>query len=814
MSLKIIRLCGCKEHNLQNISLNIPKGEMTVITGVCGSGKSSLAFDTIFAESQRRYLESLSSEVRQWLKQLPKPQVDIIEGLSPAIAVAQYRSALNRRQTVATHTDIYDLLSILYANIGHQYSPYSRERLYCYTPQEIVETLLAEYKEGSRLQIIATIPLEEETLSELISRLQKMGFIRLRVNGEGILPEDPLPHHVEDDEIDVIIDRIVIADGIRERLVDSINTALHLGKSIVTIQEGRQGQQRTFSENYYCPKSKQSFFALVTQDFNFNSPRGMCTACRGEGYLNSQLCPLCQGKRLKQQTLHCYIEGQNIYELCKKNAYQLLSVIKGWQFNKSEQPIADKIIPEILPRLNFLIEAGVGYLELNRRGDTLSVGEALRVQLASQIGAKLSGILYIMDEPSRGLHPQDTNLLITVIKALQKLDNTIIIVEHHRSFIQAADHIVELGPGAGIHGGQIVFQGNFSNLSQTYTTPTGAWIGYHHRLPSPPRRHSQGPRLEVNNLTYHNFDNFSVTIPLQNLIGICGVSGSGKSSLISDIIATQIRQWLNAKVAPYHLQGHQNLKRLIMVDQRRAGVSKRALPASYLGILKDLRVLLSETKLAKARGYTPATFSPNKKGGRCEACQGLGYQQVNLQFMADVMVPCEICDGQRYSFETLQVYWKGKNIADLLAMNAQEAMPFFENIPTIEKKLNLMLQMGLEYLPLGQPFPTLSGGEIQRLKLIAELTKNSLETTLYIFDEPTAGLHFKDIDKLVKIMHRLVDQGHSIIMIEHNIEILHQADWVIELGPGGGPQGGQLIFEGTPERLADARTPTGNAYNP
>ncbi|WP_068470164.1 excinuclease ABC subunit UvrA [Candidatus Protochlamydia phocaeensis] len=923
-----IYLQGCRQHNLKNIALKIPKQAITVITGVSGSGKSSLAFDTLFAEGQRRYLEYLSLQARVWIKQMAKPQVDLIEGLSPTLAIGQGRQELYPLGILATYTDIYDFLTLLYTGIGEQHSPATGKRLIRYTRQEIIDLILKEYPAGMRLQLLAPVKLQKETFHQAVTRLQQMGFIRLRIEGQDWVSEDPLPSLEEVSQLEVIVDRIEIKEGIRDRLAHSIETAMDLSQGILKVQEGREGRFHYFTEIYVCPETGLSFPPLEAADFNFNSSRGACPLCLGLGgqekvnpqlllsdsewplieqirflidhlpkktaypiqqlfssfwnflklpddtrlsdlpssllepllygsahifahslsvsgedllvkqqwqglvplleqalqtkktrgslselpFIEWQECPACQGARLKPESLACLIQGKNIHQLCSLTVTALLNELKAWSLTGKAALIAKEIIPHILTRLAFLEQVGLSYLTLDRRGKTLSEGEAQRVRLASQIGAKLSGVTYILDEPSLGLHRQDIQHLHQVIEELKELGNTVILVEHEKSLIKQADYLIELGPGAGRFGGQLTFKGSFQELLKDPNSLTGQWLSGKRKLPKPPHRKPKHGWLTVQSASLHNLNNFSVNIPLACLVGFCGVSGSGKSTLVLDMIGKQIQEYLSRSVALRSLQGYESLKRLVMSQKQAERFSARSIPATYVGLMTPLRQLFAETRLAKARGYTASRFSLNKRGGRCEACEGLGQIRANMQLMPDLYIPCEVCQGLRYNYETLQITWENYTIADILSLSAQEAYQVFRYIPAMAPALEMMTELGLDYLTLGQPFNTLSGGEIQRLKLVADLAEKNLEPTLYILDEPSAGLHVQDLEKLLKILHRLVDKGHSIFMIEHHLDLLQQADWLIELGPGGGPQGGRLIFEGAPSKLSKAPTPTGKVF--
>ena len=914
---------GCNQHNLKNLSLHIPKYAITVITGVSGSGKSSLAFETLFAEGQRRYLEYLSPHAHSWIKQISRPQVDLIEGLSPTIAIGQGSQDLYPRGNIATFTDIYDFLTLLYASIGEQYSPTSGQRLHRYSRQEIIEKVLNDYPVGTRIQLLAPVKLNHEKAEEVIQRLQKMGFIRLRINEVEWTSEEPLPALPPTSQIDVIVDRLEIKDDVRDRLAPSVDTSMDLSQGILKIQEGKGGPIRSFTEIYVCPETGVSFVPLGKADFNFNSIHGACPICYGQGgyekvipdlllknpeipvdeqiriildhlpkrssaplqqlftlywektgllddisvhnlspeikkeifygsnklfkvsmegvkdhvqaqwkgivaildqalkekktkgnlaefhFVEWQTCPVCKGTRLKPETLSCLIQGHNIHQLCSLTVSALIRAIDSWSFEGKKSLIAKEILPHIQTRLRFLENVGLGYLELNRQGKTLSDGEGQRILLASQIGAKLSGIIYILDEPSLGLHRQDIQHLHAVIQELKDLGNTIVVVEHEQSLIKLADHIIELGPGAGVHGGELIFQGKVADLLKDQKSITGQWLSNRLQLPPPHIRNGRRSSLEVEHASLHNLKDLSLIIPLESFVGFCGVSGSGKSSLVINVIAEQIQNFLHRSIPCPNLRHYEGIKRLIVSQKLTDRFSARSIPATYVNLMTPLRQLFSETKLAKARGYTPSRFSLNKRGGRCEACEGLGFNKVPMQLMPDLFLPCEVCLGKRYNYETLQVTWENRSIADVLNLSVAESAKAFRNIPNIAQPLILMEELGLEYLTLGQAFNTLSGGEIQRLRLVADLAKKSLEPTLYILDEPSAGLHLQDIEKLIKIFHRLVDNGHSLFVIEHHLDILRQTDWLIELGPVGGPEGGKLLFLGTPSKIAETETPTG-----
>lgn len=823
-----IILKGCREHNLKNISLSLPKYSIIAITGVSGSGKSSLAFDTLFGEGQRRYLEYLSPQIRSWIKQMPKPDVDLIEGLSPTLAVGQKKQSLYSLGTLATYTDIYDFLSLLYAAIGEQHSPVTGERLMRYSREEMIHLILKKYPQGTKLQLLAPVMIREpETAIETVIRLQQMGFIRLRIDGKEELTEDLLhnPAIPLSKEIEVVVDRLEMKEGIRERLAASIETALDQSHGILKIQEGKEGPICFLSEVYVCPKTKRTFAPLAPADFNYFSPRGACPICSGRGgkeILDTgavsdehtwKICPVCKGARLKEESLACFIRGKNISTLCEYTVDECSKELFSWNFSGKEALIAKELLDPIQTRLHFLQQVGLGYLPLNRGGKTLSSGEAQRVQLAAHIGAKLSGLIYILDEPSLGLHRQDVHYLWQVIKELKELGNTVILVEHERALIAGADYLVELGPGAGKQGGNITFQGTYAELLRDPNSLTGQWLKGEKKFPLASKRKGKNGKLHIKGVSLHNIQNINLQIPLGSLVGFCGVSGCGKSTLVFDLIGKSLQKHLQTGAPLPFLEGYSSLKRIIMGEKLTHRFSSRSTPATYVHLMTPLRELFAETRLAKSRGYTAARFSLNKKGGRCEVCEGLGELRDKMQLLPDLFITCDVCLGSRYNYETLQVTWENHSFAEVLALSISESAQLFRHIPQLAQTLELLQELGLGYLSLGQPFHTLSGGEIQRLRLTSDLLNKSGEQTLYLLDEPSAGLHFEDIEKLLIILHRLVDRGHSVFMIEHHLSLLGQADWLIELGPGGGPSGGKVIFEGTVKKMKTSDTPTGKALS-
>jgi excinuclease ABC subunit A len=874
----MLNVRGAREHNLKNLTLSVPKFEITVFTGVSGSGKSSLAFDTIFAEGQRRYLDCLSGPARALMKALPRPDVDLVEGLSPVLAVGQSEQPLGARATVGTFTDLYDLLAILFAELGQAHDPETGEQLKSYTPAEMVEALIGRLEEGERLILLA--PLGE---SVPLEQLVKMGYTRVRVEGEDWDLSEGMPDHRPDL---VVIDRLVWKGEARQRLTDSVKLALELGRGNLIAEIGEV--QVSYSES--AAKG-----GLAPSDFNFNSSRGACPTCGGEGgqlaltaltlsgerstgeqvhellgrierkqknlqaaaweALDSdsiqeaihgspttlevtttagtietewkglltilsddlarrgsrsrvgnlegvawRLCSSCHGGRLKPLSAACQLEGVTLPQLAQMSLENLYVTLQGWTI---AMPVALELMPRILSRLECLIELGVGYLTMHRSGSSLSTGEAQRVQLASQIGAQLSGVLYVLDEPSQGLHPCDVQALGAVLTRLRDQGNTLLVVEHDTTLMQSANHLVELGPGAGDQGGEITFEGTYDAMLKSKSL-TGEWLRGDLTMPTHPPRKPARHHITMEGASAHNLQNLTVDIPLERFVALCGVSGSGKTTLATECLHPLLKN------PDHRISGElERIERTILVDQPSTSSSSRAMPATYIGLMSPLRRLFSSTPLARARGYSPAHFSLSRKGGRCETCEGLGATRVQLDLFPDVWATCTTCQGKRYDYETLQVTWDGHSLADILEMPVSDAFRLFSAVPDIRDKLALMDELGLDYLKLGQPFNALSGGERQRLKLVAELAKRTHVPTLYILDEPATGLHLHDVERLIAILHRLVDQGHSLIVIEHHLEILRQADWIIELGPGGGEAGGQIVFEGKLDDLRKSGTATG-----
>ncbi|MGC9001707.1 MAG: excinuclease ABC subunit UvrA [Dictyoglomus sp.] len=917
-----IKIRGAREHNLKNINIDLPRNKLIVFTGISGSGKSSLAFDTIYAEGQRRYVESLSTYARQFLGQLNKPDVDVIEGLSPAISIDQKTVIKNPRSTVGTVTEIYDYLRLLFANIGKPYCPFCGIEISARTSQEIVEKILA-LPEGTRIQILSPLVRGRKgEYKKLLDNLRKEGFLRVKIDGEMYSLEDEIElDKNKKHDISVVIDRLVIKPDIKTRLSDSIELALKLSEGLVIVEEYLEDgriEEHIFSENFSCPICGFSFGEITPRLFSFNSPYGACPACSGLGgkkefdpdlildyeksisegaiipwgkeispyykillanvgkklgfnldtplkyFTENQLkallygvpfavevhfpdwdidgyrhfeglinifnkryeetesedvknfyerfmvfspCNVCNGTRLKKEALSVYVNGKNIAEVSAMNMFELKNFFENLNLDGREKIIASPILKEILQRVNFLIEVGVDYLTLDRSADTLSGGESQRVRLATQIGSGLVGVIYVLDEPSIGLHPRDNEKLIKNLKSLRDLGNTVIVVEHDEEIMRSADFIVDIGPGAGEKGGEIVVAGPLSEVLKHPTSITAQYLRGEKNIPIPKRRRTVGRRwLEIKGARARNLKNIDVKIPLGTFVCLTGVSGSGKSTLVEEIIYPALQKAIHGKKikSEYYdeIKGTEYIDKVIVIDQSPIGRTPRSNPATYTNLFTEIRELFAQLPEAKMRGYKPGRFSFNVKGGRCEACKGEGMVKVEMHFLPDIYIPCEVCKGKRYNSETLEITYKGKNIADVLEMSVEEALKFFENFPSIRRKLETLYDVGLGYIKLGQPATTLSGGEAQRIKLAAELSRRSTGKTFYILDEPTTGLHFADVEKLLNLLHRLVDQGNTVLVIEHNLDVIKTADYIIDLGPEGGDRGGEIIAEGTPEEVA------------
>jgi len=930
--LTSIRVQGARENNLKNVDLTIPRDAMVVFTGLSGSGKSSLAFDTIFAEGQRRYVESLSSYARMFLGQVDKPDVDFIEGLSPAVSIDQKSTSKNPRSTVGTITEIYDYMRLLWARIGHPHCPECGEEITQQTPQQIVD-ILQEYPERTRLQILApVVSARKGEFVDLFKDLLTQGYSRARVDGETVQLSDP-PKLAKQYKhtIEVVVDRIVIKDGIHQRLTDSIETALKLadGRVLIDFVDREQDdpeRTRSFSENLACPNNHPlQIDTIEPRAFSFNSPFGACSACDGIGsrlevdtellvpnpdltlgegaiapwsqgkatteywlrllaglgeelgfdlntpfkdlpaktraaildgkdykvevsyrnrfgrerrytsgfegvkayikrkheetesdfardryeqYMRQVACPSCGGARLNPTILGVKVGGQSIADITDLSLANALAFVRGLQLSAREAKIGEQVLKEIDARLQFLLDVGLDYLTLSRSAGTLSGGEAQRIRLATQIGSGLVGVLYVLDEPSIGLHQRDNRRLIETLTKLRDMGNTLIVVEHDEDTMREADWIVDVGPGAGEHGGEIVHSGSFEELLKNTKSITGDYMAGRRSIEVPASRRpvDKERQLIVRGARENNLKNVTVSFPLGVFTAVTGVSGSGKSTLVNDILYTSLANKLNgAKQVPGRhksIDGLEHLDKVIHVDQSPIGRTPRSNPATYTGVFDHIRKLFAETSEAKMRGYTPGRFSFNVKGGRCEDCSGDGTLKIEMNFLPDVYVPCETCHGKRYNRETLEVHYKGKTIADVLEMPVEEAAEFFAAFTPIARHLNTLVDVGLGYIRLGQPATTLSGGEAQRVKLATELQKRSNGRSIYVLDEPTTGLHFEDIRKLLAVLQSLVDKGNSVITIEHNLDVIKCADWIVDMGPEGGSGGGTVIAEGTPEHVA------------
>ena len=916
---------GAREHNLKNVDLTIPRDKLIVLTGLSGSGKSSLAFDTIFADGQRRYMESLSSYARQFLGQMEKPDVDSITGLSPAISIDQKTTSKNPRSTVGTVTEIYDYLRLLYARIGVPHCPVCGREIRQQTVDQIVDKLM-ELEEGTKIQLMAPIVRgrKGEYRKEL-DQARKSGYVRVRIDGivydlsEEIKLEKNKKHTIE-----IVVDRLVMKPGIKSRLTDSIEIVSSLTGGLLTV-DVVGGEEMHFSQNYSCSEHNISIEELTPRMFSFNNPFGACEKCTGLGVfkkidpkliipnadlsirqgaikasgwnslddssiammyykaisetynisldepvknldpdaidiflygtqgqklklsrqteyyksdysaefegiipnlerryresaseyskadietvMSDEKCPVCKGERLKKESLSVTVGGLNISQLTRLSVNEALEFFDGLELTERERLIGERIIKEIRERLGFLKSVGLEYLTLSRSSGSLSGGESQRIRLATQIGSSLMGVLYILDEPSIGLHQRDNDKLIATLKRLRDLGNTLIVVEHDEDTMYNADYIVDVGPGAGIHGGEIVCAGTVEDIMACGDSITGQYLSGRRKIPVPEaRRKGNGKYLEIKGAKQNNLKNISVKIPLGTFTCVTGVSGSGKSSLVNEIIYTELAGRLNrAKLRPgdfKEMLGLENLDKVIDIDQSPIGRTPRSNPATYTGVFNDIRELFAQTSEAKMKGYNSGRFSFNVKGGRCEACEGDGILKIEMHFLPDVYVPCEVCKGKRYNRETLEIKYKGKSIYDVLEMTVEEGVSFFENIPKIKRKLETLYEVGLGYIKIGQPATTLSGGEAQRVKLATELSKRSTGKTIYILDEPTTGLHTADVHKLIEVLQKLCDAGNTVLVIEHNLDVIKTADYIIDLGPEGGNRGGEIVVTGTPEEIA------------
>lgn len=811
-----IRIKGAREHNLKNLDVQLPRDKLVVITGLSGSGKSSLAFDTIYAEGQRRYVESLSAYARQFLEQMGKPDVDSIEGLSPAISIEQKNTSHNPRSTVGTVTEIYDYLRLLFARIGRPFCYVCGKAITAQTVQQMVDGIL-EFPTGSKIQILAPIVRgrKGEYRKELADA-RRAGYIRARVDGKIVDLAEPitLEKHRKH-TIEIIVDRLIVKveEDVSRRLADSIETALRLTHGLVGVLRP-DDQTLLFSENLACIRCGVSYPEMTPRIFSFNSPHGACPVCDGIGFSIASGCPemedltllehcsACQGSRLRPESLAVKLAGKSISEVTQLSVQEATDFFEYLDLTEREHVIGDRILKEVRERLDFLMNVGLDYLTLDRAASTLSGGEGQRIRLATQIGSGLVGVLYILDEPSIGLHHRDNRRLLQTLLRLRDMGNTVLVVEHDKDTILEADHIVDMGPGAGIHGGQIIAQGSPADIRSNPDSLTGQYLRRAMQITLPKRVRTPKGYLTVAGATKHNLKGITVRFPLGLFTCITGVSGSGKSSLILEVLFHSLTQLLyqkNPKIDGCQtIHGAEALDKVIDIDQSPIGRTPRSNPATYTGLFSHIRDLFSNLPESRVRGYKPGRYSFNVKGGRCEACQGDGLIKIEMHFLPDVYITCEVCKGQRYNRETLDVQHKGKTIADVLNMTVEEALAFFTHIPPIKNKLQTLFDVGLHYIKLGQSATTLSGGEAQRVKLSRELSKRATGRTLYILDEPTTGLHFADIQRLLDVLNCLVEAGNTVIVIEHNLDIIRNADWIVDLGPEGGIRGGELVEEGTP----------------
>ncbi len=830
--LDAIQVRGARTHNLRNVDIDIPRNRLVVITGVSGSGKSSLAFDTLLAEGHRQYVQSLSLYARQFFDQMERPDVDRIEGLQPTIAIDQKPAAPNPRSTVGTITEIYDYLRLLMARVGTVLCPA------CGTP--IAQQTLAEIEQTVRslpadTRVMLLAPLvrgRKGAHRDVIESIQKAGFVRARIDGATYsLDEIPklAPQKLHD--IEAVVDRLVIREGIEARLSESVRLAARHGEGVVTIVYQPKGatdgkwQERLLNTRYACPRCQTSISEIEPRTFSFNSPYGACPTCHGLGVVDHgaapaavtvgegddtehDVCPDCHGTRLRAEARACRLGGLAIHEITGLSITSALEFFSGLTFAEDQRPVAEPIVAEIVRRLAFLDRVGTEYLTLDRTADTLSGGERQRVRLATGIGSGLVGVLYLLDEPSIGLHPRDNDRLISALRDLQRQGNTVVVVEHDEALMRASDHLIDIGPGAGHLGGQVVAQGTPAAVGRLEASLTGAYLSGRQEIQVPQARRSpvKSRALQLSGATANNLKNVDVEIPLGLLVCVTGVSGSGKSSLIVDTLAKALARKLNgaeARPAPHRgLRGVNQLERLVEVDQSPIGRTPRSNPATYTGVWDDIRRVFAGTKQARQRGYGVGRFSFNTKGGRCETCEGQGVRRVAMNFLPDLEVTCPVCHGARFNRQTLALRYRERSIADVLAMNIREAADFFENHAAIHRVLMTLVDVGLGYISLGQPSTTLSGGEAQRIKLATELSRPSAGHTLYILDEPTTGLHSDDIRRLLGVLNRLVDQNNTMLVIEHNLDVVKTADWVIDMGPDGGAGGGQIVATGTPEEVA------------
>jgi excinuclease ABC subunit A len=814
---------GAREHNLKNIDVTIPRDRLVVITGLSGSGKSSLAFDTIYAEGQRRYVESLSAYARQFLEQMGKPDVDSIEGLSPAISIEQKSTSHNPRSTVGTVTEIYDYLRLLFARVGHPACFQCGEEITAQTVQQMVDAI-GLLPEGSKFQLLAPIVRgrKGEYRKELVD-MRRAGYVRARVDGRLIdLGEDITLDKQKKHTIEIVIDRLVMKPGetLTRRLADSVETSLKLAGGLVGVLT-ESGNLSLYSEKLACIRCGVSYPEITPRVFSFNSPHGACPACDGIGYAMTpgsaddedftllEPCEVCKGARLRPESLSVKVATRSIAEVTHLSVRAAADFFSSLKFTEREQMIAHRILKEIRERLGFLVNVGLDYLTLDRAAATLSGGEGQRIRLATQIGSGLVGVLYILDEPSIGLHQRDNRRLLQTLLRLRDLGNTVVVVEHDAETMMAADHLIDMGPGAGTQGGQVIAQGTPTDVMGNLDSLTGQYLRGTQMVCLPHRQRKAKGLLSIVGATKHNLKGMTAKIPLGLLTCVTGVSGSGKSTLVLEVLFHSLSQLLYHKKPKIdgckQLLGADALDKVIDIDQSPIGRTPRSNPATYTGLFSFIRDLYSNLPESRMRGYKPGRYSFNVKGGRCEACQGDGLIKIEMHFLPDVYVTCEVCKGLRYNRETMEIHHKGKSIADVLNMTVDDAVQFFEHIPFIKRKLDTLHDVGLHYVKLGQSATTLSGGEAQRVKLSRELSKRPTGRTMYILDEPTTGLHFADVQRLLDVLDRLVETGNTVVVIEHNLDVIKNADWIIDLGPEGGDRGGEIVAEGPPKEIAKSK---------
>lgn len=819
-----IQIRGARTHNLKNIDLDIPRGKITVITGVSGSGKSSLAFDTLFAEGQRQYIESLSSYARQFLDQLERPDVDSMHGLQPSLCIDQKQGSLGPRSTVGTVTEIYDYLRLLWARTGIPACHQCGEPILRQSASQI-ESSITDLPHGTKLTVLAPMVMGRKgTHADVFEKISKSGLLRAIVDGEMYdLESLPVLAIRKEHSISAVVDRIVIRDDSHERISAAVNAAIKLSNGLVSIltsdSSNQTSDERLFSTRFACVACGISIPDVEPRTFSFNSPYGACPTCEGFGHLQDELqteCPECHGQRLRKESLAIRVLGKPISEIVRMPVSESAHWLNQLNFDDRQSTIAQPIAKELVQRLGFLNEVGLGYLSLDRSADTLSGGELQRVRLATSIGTGLVGVCYVLDEPSVGLHPRDTQRLIAILRRLQSRGNTIVVVEHDEEMMRASDLIVDIGPSAGAAGGQLVARGNPTEFMQCESSLTARHLRNTEHTDTPEHRPT-GKNVEwlkLKGIHKNNLSGVSVAIPIGRMVGVTGVSGSGKSTLVHDSLAVCVRRYLSNEPMPSHVkavEGLENIDRLIEIDQSPIGRSPRSIPATYCGFWDEIRKLYSKTRGAKQRGYIASRFSFNSGDGRCENCGGQGRQKLEMSFLADIFVECPRCHGRRFNRATLAIRYNGKSIADCLEMSVDNAIDFFESFPKIRTPLECLSQVGLGYMTLGQSSTTLSGGEAQRTKLAHELAKTGTGKTLYILDEPTTGLHSEDVTRLNSVLQNLVDLGNTVLVVEHHMGLIRNCDWIIDLGPEGGGAGGQIVGEGTPEQIAKLDTPTGNA---